>query len=64
MCNIITFEAEMAETPVKTSSLMAGAVEPGSFRQGSTLAMGAAARLLYVAVAIALLWLCVWWALQ
>jgi hypothetical protein len=54
----------MAETPAKTHSVISSAVAPGSFREGSTLAMGAAARLLYVGVAIALLWLCVWWALQ
>ena len=54
----------MAETPAKMSKRFAGAVEPGSLRQRSTLAMGASARLIYVGVALAFLWLCVWWALR
>jgi len=54
----------MAEIPhAKTPSMTVG-VKPGSFHESSTLAMGVAARLVYVGAAIAVLWLCVWWALQ
>ena len=55
----------MAEIPyAKTPSVTVGGIKPGSFHEGSTLAMGVPARLVYVGVAIAVLWLCVWWALQ
>lgn len=55
----------MAEIPnVKTAALAASGAKPGSFYEGSTLAMGVPARLVYVGVAIAALWLCVWWALR
>ena len=55
----------MAEIPyAKTSSVAHGGVKPGSLYGVSTLAMGVPARLVYVGVAIAALWLCVWWALQ
>ena len=55
----------MAEIPhLKTTGAAVGGIKPGSFYEGSTLAMGVSARLVYVGVAIAALWLCVWWALQ
>ena len=55
----------MAEIPyAKTPSVTVDAIKPASFHERSTLAMGVRARLVYVGVAIAALWLCVWWALQ
>jgi hypothetical protein len=55
----------MPEKPyVKTPGVIGGGIKPGSFYERSTLAMGVAARLAYIAVAIAALWTCVWWALQ
>lgn len=55
----------MAEIPyAKTPSVTVDAIKPASFYEGSTLAMGVPTRLVYVGVAIAALWLCVWWALQ
>ena len=55
----------MAETPnAKRPNEIVGGLRPNSFHKGSTLAMGAPWRLVYVAVAIATLWLCVWWALR
>ena len=55
----------MAEAPsAKTPGEIVGGLRPDSFHKGSTLAMGAPTRLIYVGVAIAALWLCVWWALQ
>lgn len=55
----------MAEIPyAKTPSVTVGGVKPSSFREGSTLAMGVTARLIYMGLTIAALWLCVWWALQ
>jgi hypothetical protein len=55
----------MAEAPyAKTPGVAGSGIKPGSFYEGSTLAMGVSARLIYVGVAIAALWLCVWWALQ
>ena len=55
----------MAEFPyAKTPGVVGAGIKPGSFYERSTLAMGVAPRLAYVAVAIAALWLCVWWALQ
>jgi hypothetical protein len=55
----------MAEIPyAKTPSVTVDAIKPATFYEGSTLAMGVPARLVYVGVAIAALWLCVWWALQ
>ena len=55
----------MAEiSRAKTPSVTVDASKPASFYEGSTLAMGVTVRLVYVGVAIAALWLCVWWALQ
>jgi len=55
----------MAEFPyAKTPDVVGAGMKPGSFYERSTLAMGVAPRLAYVGVAIAALWLCVWWALQ
>jgi hypothetical protein len=55
----------MAEIPhAKPPSETVGGLKPTSFHESSTLAMGVPARLVYVGVAIAALWLCVWWALQ
>lgn len=48
----------------KTHGVASIGVKPGSFYEGSTLAMGVPARLAYVGAAIAALWLCVWWALR
>ena len=55
----------MAEVPyAKTPIVAVGGAKPSSLREGSTLAMGVTARLIYMGLTIAALWLCVWWALQ